>query len=87
VVPVGHPDLHGQLVVSAGGGWRRNLAGGADLEVTLDGASTTVGLNPANRLGLRLNVDRARTRQELQASLADRKMTRLDLVDTQRSAP
>jgi hypothetical protein len=37
VVPVGRHDHHGQLVASAGGAWRRNLAGGAALEVTLDG--------------------------------------------------
>ncbi|MBK8468323.1 MAG: nitroreductase family deazaflavin-dependent oxidoreductase [Actinomycetales bacterium] len=36
-VPVGRHEYNGQLVTSAGGAWRRNLAGGADLEVTLDG--------------------------------------------------
>ena len=37
VVPVGRHEHHGQLVASAGGAWRRNLVGGAALEVTLDG--------------------------------------------------
>jgi F420H(2)-dependent quinone reductase len=37
VVPVGRHHHDGRLVASAGGTWRRNLAGGAALEVTLDG--------------------------------------------------
>lgn len=37
VVPVGRHEHEGQLVASAAGAWRRNLAGGADLEVTLGG--------------------------------------------------
>ena len=37
VVPVGRHERHGQLLVSAGGSWRRNFKNGADCEVTLDG--------------------------------------------------
>ena len=37
LIPVGRHQHNGQLVASAGGRWRRNLAGGGDLEVTLDG--------------------------------------------------
>lgn len=108
VVPVGRHEYHGQLVASAGGAWRRNLAGGADLEVTLGGRRrrahgelvddphevaqifsdllAQVGLKRANTLGLRLNVDRAPTLQELQAALANRKVLRLDLLDAEPAA-
>ncbi len=37
-VPVGrHESGDGSLVLSAGGNWRYNLRGGADVRVTLDG--------------------------------------------------
>ena len=36
-VPVGRHELDRQLLASGGGGWRVNLRGGADLEVTIDG--------------------------------------------------
>lgn len=107
-VPVGRHEYHGQLVASAGGGWRRNLAGGADLEVTLDGRRrrahgelvedprevaeifsdllAQVGLKRVNTLGLRLNVDRAPTLEELQAALPNRRVLRLDLLDAEPSA-
>ena len=37
LIPVGRYQHNGQLIASAGGQWRRNLAGGGDLDVTLDG--------------------------------------------------
>ncbi|MFK5636148.1 MULTISPECIES: nitroreductase/quinone reductase family protein [unclassified Ornithinimicrobium] len=104
VVPVGRHVHEGQLVASAGGAWRRNLAGGAALEVTLDGRRrpahgelvddpyevaqifgdllSQLGWKRANRLGLKLNVDRAPTTSELQAALVDRRVVRLTLLDT-----
>lgn len=36
-IVVGRHDIDGQLMVHAGGAWRANLRGGADLTVTLDG--------------------------------------------------
>ena len=37
-VPVGrHPSPDGGLVLSAGGAWRHNLRGGADVRLTVDG--------------------------------------------------
>ncbi len=36
-VPVGRHELDGQLLAYGGGGWRVNLRGGADLQVTIDG--------------------------------------------------
>lgn len=41
VVPVGRHQLRGLLVASAGGRWKRNLAGGGQLKVTLDGRRLT----------------------------------------------
>ena len=104
VFPVGRYEHDGQLVASAGGAWRRNLAGGANLGVTLDGRRHSahgelvddpyevaeifsdllaqLGLKRANRVGLKLNVDRAPTVDELRAALVDRKVLRLSLVDT-----
>ena len=104
VFPVGRYELDGQLVASAGGAWRRNLAGGAKLEVTLDGRRhhahgdlvddpheiavifsgllAQLGLKRANRLALKLNVDRAPTVDELRAALVNRKVLRLSLLDT-----
>jgi len=101
VVPVGRHELRGQLLVSAGGGWRRNLKGGAELEVTIDGRRVPAhgvlvedpqevaevfrdlldqeGLNRANRLGLRLNVQRLPTVEELRPALVDRRLVRLTL--------
>lgn len=107
VVPVGRHVHADQLVASAGGGWRRNLAGGADLGVTLDGRRrpahgvlvddpsevaeifadllAQLGLQRANRLGLKLNVDRPPTEAELRAALTDRRVVRLSLLDAGRS--
>lgn len=104
VVPVGRHVYQGQLVASAGGAWRRNLAGGAELEVTLDGRRrpaygeliddpgavaeifesllAQVGHRRANRLGLKLNVARMPTTDELQAALVDRNVVRLTLHDS-----
>lgn len=103
-VPVGRHEHNGQLVASAGGRWKRNLAGGSDLEVTLDGRRrrahgelvddpaqvaqifsdllADAGLKRANRFGLRLNVDRAPTLDELQSALGDRQILRLSLLET-----
>lgn len=108
VIPVGRHYHDGQLVASAGGAWRRNVAGGADLEVTLDGHQyrahgellddpqvvaeifgdllVNVGLSHAIRLGLKLNVDRAPTTDELRAALVDRNVLRLSILDTARPA-
>lgn len=36
-IVVGRHEIDGQLVAHAGGAWRANLRGGADLRVTLDG--------------------------------------------------
>lgn len=102
VVPVGRHEHEGQLVASAGGGWRRNLKGGADCDVTLDGQRrhargllvddpeevavifsdllAAMGRDRANRLGLRLNVDRHPTLAELGVALADRNVVRLTLT-------
>ena len=107
VVPVGRHEHDGQLVASAAGARRRNLAGGADLEVTLDGRRrrangelvddpqqvaeifggllARLGLKQANRLGLRGNVDRAPTVDELRAALVDRRVVRLSLTDSGRA--
>ena len=41
-----------------------------------------VGLRRANRLGLKLNVDRAPTTDELRAALVHRKVLRLSILDT-----
>ncbi|WP_161965163.1 hypothetical protein [Ornithinimicrobium cerasi] len=104
VVPVGRHVYQGQLVALAGGTWRRNLAGGADLEVTLDGHRrpahgeliedprevaeifedllAQIGPKRANRLGLKLNTDRAPTTTELQAALVDRNVVRLTFLDS-----
>lgn len=103
VVPVGRHRYKGQLVTSAGGAWRRNLEGGADLEVTLDGRRrpahgdllvdpqevaevfrtllAEVGIKRAYTLGLKLNVDRLPTLDELRSALTDRKILRLRLLD------
>lgn len=102
VVPVGRHELHGQLVVSAGGTWRSNFVGGADLELTLDGrrrrahgeliddpqevAETfsdllaQIGLRGATMLGLKLNVKRPPTTDELRTALINRKVLRLSLL-------
>lgn len=102
VVPVGRHEHDGRLVVSAGGGWRRNLAGGGDLEVTIDGRRhparadlvddpqevarifselvAEVGLKRANRLGLRIHVDRAPSLEELRAALGDRQVLLVSLA-------
>lgn len=104
VIPVGRHQHEGQLVASAGGTWKRNLAGGGDLEVTLDGRRrraqgklindpqevaqifsdllAELGPKRANRLGLRLNVDRAPTVDELRTALKDRQVLRLHLSET-----
>lgn len=106
VVPVGRHVYEGQLVASAGGAWRRNLVGGADLEVTLEGRRrpaygeliddpgavaeifegllAQMGPKRANRLGLKLNVDRMPTTAELRAALVDRNVVRLTLRDSGR---
>jgi len=103
VIPVGRHYHEGQLVASAGGAWRRNVAGGADLEVTLDGRRRRahgellddpqvvakifgdllvgVGLRRAIRLGLKINVDRAPTPEELRAALVHRMVLRLSILD------
>jgi F420H(2)-dependent quinone reductase len=108
VFPVGRYELDGQLVASAGGAWRRNLVGGGDLELTLNGRRrrahgdlvddphevaeifsdllAQLGLKRANRMGLKLNVDRAPTVDELRAALVNRKVLRLSLLDTGRAA-
>lgn len=36
-IPVGYHDIDGQRTVVTSAGWRRNLRGGADVEVTLRG--------------------------------------------------
>ena len=101
VFPVGRHYHDGHLVASAGGAWRRNLVGGAELEVTVDGRRRRahgellddpqvvaeifgdllahLGLKRANRLGLKLNVDRAPTTDELRAALVHRDVLLLSL--------
>lgn len=101
VVPVGRHEHQGQLLVSAGGGWRSNLRNGADVEVTLDGRRRRgygelvddpqevaeifsellhdVGRSRANRLGLKVHVDRDPTVEELRVALVNRHVVRLTL--------
>lgn len=108
VVPVGRHEHHGQLVASAGGTWRRNLEGGAPLDVTLDGRRrpaygelvtdpdevATVfqdllaarGPKGASRLGLKINVHRPPTQDELREGLRGRHLVRLRLADTDPAA-
>jgi len=102
-VPVGRHDLDGQLLTFAGGAWRANLRGGADLEVTIDGrrrrahaqleedpdrvaeifARLLQGLGPkrANRVGLKVNVDRQPTLDEVRTGTARRAIVLLTLTD------
>jgi hypothetical protein len=102
-VPVGRHELDGQLLTFGGGGWRVNLRGGADLDVTLDGRRRRAhaeleedparvaeifvrllqGLGPkrANRVGLKVNVDRQPTLEEVRTGTAGRAIVLLTLLD------
>lgn len=41
-IPVGYHTLHGAAIVLTAGGWRRNLRGGADIEVRHEGRTRTM---------------------------------------------
>lgn len=103
--PVGRHESEGVLLVSASGGWRHNLRGGAPVRVTIDGrlregyaeldedpqsvAATykalleRVGLGRARDLGLKVNVQRPPTVEEIRAAVPSRAIARIRLSERQ----
>jgi deazaflavin-dependent oxidoreductase (nitroreductase family) len=100
-IPVGrHEAPDGTFVLSAGGAWRHNLRGGADVAVTMDGrrrsghavleedpdraaqAFTTI-LHAAGprAVGVKVNVERPVTPDEVKPVLAHRGVAYLQLSD------
>jgi hypothetical protein len=102
-IPVGRHQSDRMLVVSAAGGWRFNLRGGAAVRVTLDGRECEghaeleedpdnvaraykalldeLGAGEARQLGLKLNVDRLPTAEEIKPVVAQRAIARIRLTD------
>lgn len=107
--PVGRHEFEGLLLVSASGGWRHNLRGGAPVRVTIDGRTREgyaeldedpqnvaatfgallerVGLDRARDLGLKVNVQRPPTIEEIQAALRRRAIARIRLSESSEQLP
>jgi hypothetical protein len=103
-VVVGRHQFNDTFLVSASGGWRYNLRGGAPVGVTLDGVRRpghaeleedpdevariflqlleTLGPDRASIVGLRVNVGRLPTLDELKPAVSRRGIARVRLDGT-----